>query len=411
MIKSILNRRMFSILMLGISSGLPLLLIGGTLKAWMHDQKINLATIGLFALVGLPYSLKFLWAPLMDRFVPPFLDRRRGWMVIWQLCLISGLIMLANIQPAVHIWRLVWVCLLLACFSASQDIVIDAYKRDILKDEELGFGFAVGIAGYRIGMLAASGVALLLADRIGWRDTYLIMAATLMIGVAGACYAPSIENCQPPVNLKAAVLDPFLQFFSRSEAWMILLFILLYKVGDQIVSDMVNPFYLEMGFSKTQIGVVAKTFGLGSMIFGGLLGGLLLFRMGIVRSLYAFGIFQALSILSLTIFNYVGASLPWLAVAVSLENLASGMAGASYSAYMASLCDKRYSATQYALFSSLIGFTRVIFGSGSGFVAEHLGWNIFFIACALLAVPGLLLLIHLHRKNAILQPASNSHLV
>lgn len=399
MLRSVLSARMLAILVQGFASGLPLLLIGATLKAWLHDEGIDLTTIGLFAFVGLPYTLKFVWAPVMDRFVPPFLDRRRSWMLIWQICLLISLGAMAWMHPAAHAWLLAGLCVLIAFFSASQDIVIDAYKRDILSDQELGFGFSLGIAGYRVGMLVASAGALPLADALGWSTTYLIMAACMVIGMFAAIFAPAVTNIQPPLTLRDAVIDPFLQFFSRKGVWTILLFILLYKVGDQLATDIVNPFYLELGFTKTQIGLIAKIFGFSAMISGGLLGGLLLFKLGIYRSLWIFGIFQAVSTVAFAILAHTGFSIPLLAMVVTLENLASGMAGASYAAYMASLCDKRYTATQYALFSSLIGVTRVVFVSGSGYMAEHLGWTNFFITCALLATPGLLLLLRLRKKQ------------
>ncbi len=399
MINSIFSRRMLAILVLGFSSGLPLLLIGSTLKAWLHDEGINLTTIGLFAFVGLPYTLKFLWAPLMDRYVPPFLDRRRGWILIWQICLLGGFVVMAGMHPAVNTWSLAGLCVLIAFFSASQDIVFNAYTRDVLSDEELGFGFSLGIAGYRVGMLAASALALPLADEMGWRLMYLLMSGGMLIGISASLWAPKVKNIAHPQNLRAAVIEPFLQFFSRNGAWLILLFLLFYKVGDQMASEMVNPFYLELGFTKTQIGLVAKIFGFSALVGGGLLGGLLLFRLGTFRSLWIFGIFQAVSTLAFAFLAYMGFSIILLAGAVTLENLASGMAGASYAAYMASLCDKRYTATQYALFSSLIGITRVVFGGGSGYLAKHLGWEFFFVFCALLAIPGLLLLFALRRKQ------------
>ena len=399
MLRSLLSLRMLVILVLGFSSGLPLLLIGATLKAWLHDEGVDLTTIGLFAFVGLPYTLKFIWAPVMDRFVPPFLDRRCSWMIIWQICLLFSIALMAWMHPATHTWLLAGLCVLIAFFSASQDIVINAYTREVLSDAELGFGFSLGIAGYRVGMLVASAGALPLADIFGWHLTYLIMAAGMVIGMIAALLAPSVSNILPPLTLRDAVIEPFRQFFSRGGAWTILLFILLYKVGDQMATDIVNPFYLELGFTKTQIGLVAKIFGFSAMIGGGLLGGLLLFKTGIYRSLWIFGIFQAISTLAFAVLAHAGFNLALLAGVVTLENLASGMAGASYAAYIASLCDKRYTATQYALFSSLIGISRVFLVAGTGYMAKHLGWGTFFIVCALLAIPGLVLLLRLRQKQ------------
>ncbi len=396
---ALFNHRMLILLTLGFASGLPLLLIGSTLKAWLHDSGVDLTTIGLFALVGLPYTFKFLWAPLMDRFSPPFLDRRRGWLLIWQLLLLISIAILAWAKPSHQNSLLASLCLMIAFFSASQDIVFNAYTRDLLNEEELGFGFAVGIAGYRIAMLVTSAIALPLADRLGWHTTYLIMTAGMVIGMIASCLAPKPPILTTSITLQEAITAPFLQFFSRPAAWTIILFLLLYKVGDQMASDIVNPFYLELGFSKTQIGLVAKIFGFSAMLIGGLLGGLLLFRLGIYRSLWIFGIFQAISTFAFAVLAHQGYNLTWLAAVVSLENLASGMAGAAYAAYMASLCDKRYAATQYALFSSLIGITRVVFVSGDGYLAKSWGWESFFIFCALLAIPGLFLLRILRKRQ------------
>ncbi len=401
MIRSLINTRMLAILVMGFVSGLPLLLIGSTLKAWLHDEGINLTTIGLFTLVGLPYTLKFIWSPVLDRFTPPFLDRRRGWMLIWQILLILTICVLALSKPSVHPLYLAIVCTLIAFFSASQDIAIDAYRRDILADEELGFGFSLAITGYRLGMLVASAGALTFADLWGWQITYLIMAAGMLIGIVTSILAPKISPVDIPHSMKDAIILPFLQFFSRQGAWIILIFILLYKIGDQMASDILNPFYLELGFTKSEIGLIAKVFGLGAMIGGGLLGGIILYKLKIYRALLLFGIFQGISTFAFSILAKIGLSFTMLAASVTLESFASGMGGAAYAAYIASLCDKRFTATQYALFSSLIGVSRVFFASSSGFFAQHLGWFSYFVFCTLLAIPGLLILGFMHKKNMI----------
>lgn len=400
-VRSIFSPRMLAILVMGFVSGLPLLLIGSTLKAWLHDEHINLTTIGLFTLVGLPYALKFLWSPFLDRFTPPFLDRRRGWMLIWQILLIAGIGVLALCKPSIHPIYLGIICLCIAFFSASQDIAIDAYRRDILGDEELGFGFSLAITGYRLGMLLASAGALTIADFWGWQTTYLLMAAAMLIGVLTSFLAPKVKPVEQPHSMKEAVMSPFLQFFSRKGAWVILLFILLYKVGDQMASEILNPFYLELGFTKAEIGLIAKSFGLGAMIAGGMIGGLLIYRLKIYRALWVFGILQGVSTFAFSLLANMGASFVGLAGVVSLESFASGMGGAAYAAFIASLCDKRFTATQYALFSSLIGVTRVFFGASSGFFAQNLGWFSYFVFCSLLAIPGLLLLAFMHKKSMI----------
>ncbi len=391
-LRSICSRRMVAVFILGIVSGLPLLLIGATLKAWLHDEGVDLTTIGLFALVGLPYSLKFLWAPIMDRFVPPFLDRRRGWMLVYQMLLLVSLAVMAFMHPAQHTLLLAGWAVLIAFFSASQDIVIDAYRREILTEEELGFGFSLAINGYRIGMLIASAGALPLADQYGWSIAYLGMAGVMLLGMLTTLWAPTVDPTIPaPASLREAVINPFIEFFRRSGACYILLFILLFKIGEELASEMLNPFYLSLGFSKTQIGLIVKSFGIGSMLVGGLVGGLILLKWSLSRCLLIFGILQTIALLGFSLLAYTGKNLPLLSAVVTAENFTSGMATAALSAYMASLCDKRFTATQYALLSSLFGLSRVFFGSSSGFLAKHLGWEYYFIFCALIAIPGLLL--------------------
>lgn len=399
MLASALSGRMLAILILGFSSGLPLLLIGGTLKAWLHDEGLDLTTIGFFALVGLPYTLKFVWSPLLDRYVPPFLDRRRGWIVVFQVLLLLSFALIAFVHPAQHTLLLGGLCILVAFFSASQDIAIDAYRREILSDEEMGFGFSLGITGYRLGMLVASAGALPLADQWGWQNTYLVMAAAMGVGIVTAFLAPKAAVIAIPATLKEAVINPFIQFFRRQGAWYILLFILLYKIGDQMATDIINPFYLDLGFTKTQIGMVAKVFGLSAMIAGGIIGGLLLYKISLYRALWIFGIFQAVSTLSFSWLAHTGFSLGIMATVVTIESLASGMGGAAFAAYMACLCDKRFTATQYALFSSLFGIARVVFTTGDGFLAKHLGWDMYFVFCTMISIPGLLILWQLGRGS------------
>jgi PAT family beta-lactamase induction signal transducer AmpG len=384
---------MLSVLVLGFSSGLPLLLVGGTLKLWMRDEKIDLTLIGVFSLVGLPYTLKFLWAPLMDRYVPPFLGRRRGWILVWQVALLLGIAGLATTHPATSPWSVAWVAFLVAFCSASQDIAVDAYRRDLLRDEELGLGSALAINGYRAGMLVAGAVAATLSDSVSWRGVYLVMAGCMGIGVVATLLSPNPEEeARPPASLAEAVFRPFSDFFQREGAMKILAFILLYKIGDSMAAEMFNPFYLDMGFSKTSIGMVAKLFGFWAVILGGLAGGVLLLRIGIHRSLWIFGALQAVSTLSFSWLARMGDSLPALAGVVAFENLTGGMGTSAFAAFMASLCNRRFTATQYALLTSLMGVPRVVLGAGTGYLAEQLGWMNFFVFCTLIAIPGMLLL-------------------
>lgn len=392
-LRSIFSRRMLSVLLLGFSSGLPLLLIGSTLKAWMKDEKVDLTIIGIFAMVGLPYTLKFLWAPVMDRFVPPFLDRRRGWILIFQICLFFTLGALAFCQPASSPFLVALLGLFIAFFSASQDIAIDAYRRDILEDQELGFGSSLAVNGYRVGLLVAGAGALAIADAFSWRTSYLVMASLIALSMIFTFFAPAIEQTvKAPHTLKEAVVEPFVEYFQRKGALEILAFILLYKLGDQMASDMLTPFYLDMGFTKTEIALVSKVFGFWALIIGGVAGGLIILKLGTYRSLWIFGVLQAASTACMAIVAYLGHHIPALAFVIGFEQLSIGMGTAAYAGYMASLCDRRFTATQYALLSSMVGVPRVFLGSTSGFLAKNVGWNFYFIFCALIAIPGLLLL-------------------
>jgi MFS transporter, PAT family, beta-lactamase induction signal transducer AmpG len=393
--KALTSRRMLCVFLYGISSGLPLLLIGATLKAWMKDQQVDLTIIGAYALTGLPYTLKFLWAPLMDRYVPPFLGRRRGWIAICQILIAIGLFLMSAINPAEEPWLLGAICLFLAFVSASQDIVIDAYRREILADGELGLGSSMGVNGYRIGMLIAGALALALADHIPWSSVYLSMSGVMLIGFVVNFFAPEpvIGKALPPKNLRDAIVLPFVDFMKRSHAVEILLFILLFKIGDSMASDMFNPFYLDLGFSKTEVAAIAKLFGFWATIGGGLLGGLAMVRLGIIRSLWIFGFLQMFSTAGFCLLATMGHQLGILTAVVIIENVCTAMATSAYVGFMASLCNKRFTATQYALLSSLMGVPRVIFGSSSGYLAKNMGWTGYFLFCVVLHIPGLLMLL------------------
>ncbi len=385
--------RMLVAFVMGFACGVPLLLTGSVLQAWMTEEGVNLSVIGLFALVGLPYTLKFLWAPVLDRFTLPFLGRRRGWLLSAQLALIASLIWLGYSNPANSPWLLAAVAFLVTFFSASQDIVVDAYRREDLADEELGLGSSLYVNGYRVGMLLAGGGGLILADFISFREVYLLMALSLLVGVVATLLTREPEVAEgTPKTLRDAVIKPFAEYFGRPEALMILLFILLYKVGDTMAAAMTTPFYLDMGYSKSEIGAVVKLFGFWATIIGGLLGGVMMLRLGINRSLWIFGVLQAASTAAFAILVLVGHELAWLAAVIAFENLSGGMGTAAYVAFMASLTNKQFTATQYALLSSLMGIPRVFAAAPTGFMVESMGWGSFFICCALVAIPGLLLL-------------------
>jgi len=391
--RAVISGRMLVALLMGFSSGLPLLLTGSVLQAWMTDEGVDLGTIGLFALVGLPYTLKFLWAPLTDRYCLPFFGRRRGWLITIQLALALSIAGLGWMQPAQTPFTVAVVAWLLAFFSASQDIVIDAYRRESLADNELGLGSALYVNGYRIGMLLASGGGLIMADLIGFSMVYQFMAVIMLVGILTTLFAPEPEIAAgTPATLKDAVVQPFVDYFRRHHALLILLFILLYKVGDTMASHMTIPFYLDIGFSKTEIGAVVKLFGFWATIIGSIIGGIVILRTGIYRALWGFGILQALSTAGFAVLAQVGYSLPWLAGVIAFENLSAGMGTAAFVAFMASLTNKQFTATQYALLSSLMGIPRVIVAAPTGYFADWMGWTVFFTLCALIAIPGLILL-------------------
>lgn len=403
--RSIFSWHMLVAFAMGFACGMPLLLTGSLLQAWMTKEGIDLAVIGLFALVGLPYTLKFLWAPLLDRYTLPWLGRRRGWLLSAQLALMAAIAWLGFSNPLANPWLVAFIAFLVTFFSASQDIVVDAYRREDLKEEELGLGSSLYVNGYRVGMLLAGSGGLILADFFSFRFVYLLLAATMLVGVLTTLLAREPEVAAgTPRTLREAVIEPFIDYFSRPGALLILLFVLFYKVGDSMATAMTTPFYLHIGFSMTEIGEIAKLFGFWATVGGGLLGGVLILRLGIYRSLWVFGILQAISTACFALLLWSGSQVMWLAGVIAFENLSGGMGTAAYVAFMASLTNKRFTATQYALLSSLMGVPRVLASAPTGLMVEQMGWGLFFIACSLIALPGLWLLQRLAPWRS-LQPA------
>ncbi len=394
------NRRIATMLVLGFSSGLPLALTGGTLQAWMTLAGVDLGTIGIFALVGLPYTLKFLWSPFMDRFVPPWLGRRRGWIITTQTLLAVFICIMAFSSPAEMPYLLAVFALLVALSSASQDIVIDAYRTDVLHEVERGVGAAVFVLGYRIAMLVSGALALILSDHIGWQMTYLIMAACMGIGILAALLGPEPEqHVVPPGSLREAVTGPLKDFLSRRAAFLLLLLIVLYKLGDAYAGTLTTAFLLRgLEFTATEVGTVNKGFGLVATIVGALFGGALMVRMGMYRSLMVFGILQAVSNLSFMGLAMIGKSYPAMIFAVGFENISGGMGTAAFVALLMSLCNQRFSATQYALLSSLASLGRILIAPSSGFLVEWIGWASFFFVTMLTALPGLWMLWWLRKE-------------
>jgi PAT family beta-lactamase induction signal transducer AmpG len=392
-IKTIGSPRMLVALLMGFACGLPLLLTISVLQAWMKEAGVDLTVIGLMALVGLPYTVKFLWAPVLDRYTLPFLGRRRGWLLVAQLFLIASIAGLGATDPDRSPWMVAFAAFLVTFFSASQDIVVDAYRREDLSDEELGPGSSLYVNGYRIGMLLASGGGLIMADYMPFSRVYFIMAACMLPGVLTTLFAREPEAVQgTPKTITEAVFHPLVEYFSRQGAIWILAFILFYKIGDTMAGAMTTPFYLDIGFLKKEIGAVVKLFGFWATISGSLIGGVIMIRLGIHRSLWVFGVLQAVSTGCFALLARIGHSIPALSAVIAFENVSSGMGTAAYIAFMASITNKRFTATQYALLSSLMGVPRVLASAPTGFLAKHVGWEGFFIACMLAAVPGLLLL-------------------
>jgi PAT family beta-lactamase induction signal transducer AmpG len=390
------SRRELAVLFLGFSSGLPLLLSSGTLQAWLAVSQIKTETIGLFALVGLPYTLKFLWAPLIDRYSARWLGRRRSWMLLMQLAIAGVLLLMALTDPVRQLWGLALLALLLATLSATQDIAIDAWRTDTLAPEERGLGAAIFVLAYRIGMIVANSVALVVAQYFGWPTTYLVMALLMGIGIAATLLAPERDTANlAPTNLNEAIVGPMREFFQRKDVWALFALIVLYKFGDAFASALSTTFLIRgAGFSLAQIGLINNGLGLTITIVGGLLGGAWMVKMGLYRSLMTFGILQAVTNLGYAVLALVP-SLGLMVPVIALEHFTGGLGTAAFVALLMAACDARYSATQFALLSALANLGRVYIGPLAGLTAASLGWPLFFIITFLAALPGLWLLYRL----------------
>lgn len=383
------------LLLLGFASGLPLALTSGTLQAWMTVENVDLKTIGFFSLVGQAYVFKFLWSPMMDRYTPPFLGRRRGWLLISQLLLIAGIVAMGFMQPARDLTLLAALAVLVAFCSASQDIVFDAWKTDVLPPEERGSGAAITVLGYRLAMLVSGGLALWLADRFfGWQATYWLMALMMVPGVIATLLAREPANSVPsPRSLEQAVMEPLRDFFNRNNAWLILSLIVLYKLGDAFAASLTTTFLIRgVGFDAGDVGLVNKTLGLLATIIGALYGGILMQRLTLFRALMLFGILQAVSNLGYWLLAVTDKHLFSMASAVFVENLCGGMGTAAFVALLMTLCNKSFSATQFALLSALSAVGRVYVGPAAGWFVELWGWPTFYAFSVIAALPGLLLL-------------------
>ncbi len=395
-LKVVLSRRMLVTLIMGFSCGLPLVLTAGVLQAWMKEQGLDITILGLVVLVQIPYNWKFLWSPFLDRYTPPLFGRRRGWLLGAQIALIGAIICLGLSNPIDYFWIMIFAAVCVAFFSATQDIVVDAYRREDLPDDELGLGSSLYIFGYRIGIMLASGGGLIMADHMPWSMVYLIMAMCMLPCILTTVLTPEpVAASGTPTTLRQAVIEPLVEYFARRGALSILAFIVLYKIGDTMAAAISTPFYLDMGFSKTEIGAVVKIFGTWAVVSGALFGGLIMLRLGIQRSLWVFGILQALSTACFAILAKIGHSLSALSFVIGFENLSSGMGTAAFVAFMASITNKKFTATQYALLSSLMAFPRVLVSAPTGFMEKYMGWEVFFFVCTVAAIPGMLLLLRI----------------
>ncbi|MEI6543070.1 MAG: AmpG family muropeptide MFS transporter [Methylococcales bacterium] len=402
-IKQILfNKRMLICILTGFSSGLPLYILIALLPAWLRSNGLDLKAIGLFSLIQLPFTWKFLWAPFFDRFSPP-LGRRRGWLIISQLALLLTIPIFGLLRPTLDLGFIIALAGAMAFFSASQDIVLDAYRRELLMDAELGLGNSIHVNAYKIAGLIPGSLSLILADHLPWNTVFVITALFMLPGIAMTLFVsePALSNGLPK-TLKAAVVEPFQEFINRNglkSAGLILAFIFLYKLGDSMATALATPFYLDLGFSKTEIGLIAKNAGLWPSVIGGLMGGIWMIKLGINRALWLFGAFQMIAILGFYGLATLGHNLPALAIAISIEALCVGLGTTAFVAFIAHTTNPLYTATQFALFTSLSAIPRTFANATTGYLVEYLGWQTFFIFCFLIALPGMLLLIKIAPWN------------
>ncbi len=400
--RALANRRMLICVLTGFSSGLPLYLLLNLLPAWLKTEGLSLKAIGAFALIQFPYTWKFIWSPFLDRYALPLLGRRRGWMGATQLLLLGTIAWLGTLSPTVDLGLVIGLTALIAFLSATQDIVLDAYRRELLPEIELGIGNAIHVNAYKLAGLVPGSLSLVLADHLPWEQVFLVTALFMAPGLAMTLMVSEpVTAAGAPRTLRDAVVEPFREFFGRHgvrSALVVLAFIFLYKLGDSLCTALATPFYLDMGFSKTEIGLIAKNAGLWPSVIGGLLGGLWMVKLGINRALWVFGVVQWVAIYGFAWLAWLGpaesdsARLGVLAVVIGLEALGVGLGTTAFVAYMARTTHPAYTATQLALFTSLMAVPRTFINASAGWLVEAMGWYNFFLLCGVLAVPGMLLL-------------------
>jgi PAT family beta-lactamase induction signal transducer AmpG len=396
--QALFNRRMLICVFTGFSSGLPLYLLINLLPAWLRSEGIDLRSIGMFALIQLPFTWKFLWAPLLDRYAPPFFGRRRSWMLAMQVLLLISIPAFGALRPQLDLWTIAYLATAVAFFAATQDIALDAYRRELLPDAELGLGNAIHVQAYRISSLVPGALALVLSDHFPWQSVFVVTALFMLPGIINSLLISEPALVRPaPRTLAEAVIEPFLEFITRAgwqRALLILAFIFFYKLGDSMATALATPFYLDMGFSKSEIGLIAKNAGLWASVVGGLLGGLWMLKVGINRGLWLFGFVQVVSILGFAWLAYVHEpDRMLLAAVIAFEALGVGLGTAAFTAFIARSTDRRYTATQFALFTSLASVPRALVNATTGWLVEQTGWFAFFLLCTALALPGMVLLL------------------
>jgi PAT family beta-lactamase induction signal transducer AmpG len=391
-----LHRRLLICLFTGFASGLPLFILYQLVPAWLRSEGVGLKEIGFFALVGIPYTWKFVWSPLMDRYAPSTMGRRRSWMLITQVLMLASIGYLGFLDPKTQLSEIAILCAVTAFLSASLDISIDAFRREILPDRELGLGNSIHVTTYRIASLIPGSLSLILADHYAWDFVFIITAAFLSLGILMVLFSDEPEiNSHRPLTLKAAITEPFQEFFGRhgvKSALWILSFMFLYKIGDSMATALSTPFYLDLGFSKTEIGLVAKHAALWPAIFGGIFGGILMLRIGINKALWLFGAAQIISILGFALLAEIGHNLWALALVIGFEYLGVGLGTAAFVAFIARTTSPAYTATQLALFTALTALPRTFANATTGIIVENIGWTNFYLFCTAIAVPGMLLL-------------------
>lgn len=394
--QQVFTRSMLVCIFTGFASGMPLYLLLQLVPAWLKDGGVSLTDIGLFALVGLPYSWKFVWAPLLDRYFIAGFGRRRTWLLPTQLGLLFAIAALGFLHPQEQLQAVIVLSFIIAALSATQDVALDAYRRELLADNELGLGNSIHVNAYRLSGLVPGSLSLILSDLLPWETVFIVTALFMLAGI-GLTLAIREPAPPAPKNLDfiSAIIDPFREFIERNGLGMtvkILLFMLLYKLGDNMATALSTPFYMDIGFSKTEIGMIAKHAALWPMIVGGMLGGILMLKIGINRALWLFGVVQLLTILGFAVLAEVGHNLVVLAVVIAMEYLGVGLGGAAFIAFIAKSTSPLYAGTQMALLTAFAALPRTIASAFTGYLVEWMGWTEFFLFCTLLAVPGMLML-------------------